>query len=146
MSMVKAQSQNGHASRSSKQLPVCQSGPSGQNFNGATATRRQELQRRKERLRAEIRDVEEKIEKLTNLRSGLEVEWNELNADIQLLDHPVTTTLDKKGKARAEIINYQDDLFNWSGDLRTRLREVFGIENFRLCQEGYVSLPFLRQI
>ncbi|KAA1473234.1 ATP-dependent DNA helicase [Dentipellis sp. KUC8613] len=42
---------------------------------------------------------------------------------------------DPKGKSKASSINYNTE-FDWSGPLHGRLREVFGFDSFRLCQEG----------
>ena len=41
----------------------------------------------------------------------------------------------------AAIRNYFDK-FDWSDRLREQMKKVFGIDNFRLAQEGYVKLFF----
>jgi ATP-dependent DNA helicase Q1 len=40
-----------------------------------------------------------------------------------------------KGKAK-EGINYMTEPFDWSEGLKARMKAVFGIQSFRLCQEG----------
>jgi ATP-dependent DNA helicase Q1 len=40
-----------------------------------------------------------------------------------------------KGKAK-EGINYTTEPFDWSEGLKARMKAVFGIQSFRLCQEG----------
>lgn len=48
---------------------------------------------------------------------------------------------DPKGKGKATTgINYSTEEFEWSGFLKTRMKAVFGIDNFRLCQKGWVFL------
>jgi ATP-dependent DNA helicase Q1 len=40
-----------------------------------------------------------------------------------------------KGKARQDGIDYTLE-FDWSYELKARMKKVFGIDNFRLCQQG----------
>ena len=45
--------------------------------------------------------------------------------------------VDVKGKGKAkEGINYMTEPFDWSEGLKARMKAVFGIQSFRLCQEG----------
>ncbi|KDR76542.1 hypothetical protein GALMADRAFT_120706 [Galerina marginata CBS 339.88] len=45
--------------------------------------------------------------------------------------------LDPKGKGKAQVgINYSTEEFDWSGALKARMKAVFGINDFRLCQKG----------
>jgi ATP-dependent DNA helicase Q1 len=45
--------------------------------------------------------------------------------------------VDAKGKGKAkEGINYMTEPFDWSEGLKARMKAVFGIQSFRLCQEG----------
>jgi ATP-dependent DNA helicase Q1 len=37
------------------------------------------------------------------------------------------------------VINYQADKFEWSGAIRALLKKEFGLDNFRLCQEGVIN-------
>lgn len=37
-------------------------------------------------------------------------------------------------------IDYMDEGFDWMGGLRARMKSVFGINEFRLCQRGCVCL------
>lgn len=37
------------------------------------------------------------------------------------------------------LINYQADQFEWSGAIRSILKKQFGLDNFRLCQEGVIN-------
>ena len=45
--------------------------------------------------------------------------------------------VDSKGKGKAkEGINYMTETFDWSEGLKARMKAVFRIQSFRLCQEG----------
>lgn len=49
----------------------------------------------------------------------------------------------RKGKGKMTGgINYEDGNFVWLSSLRKKMRNVFGIENFRLCQLGYASFAY----
>jgi len=49
--------------------------------------------------------------------------------------------VDPKGKGKAsQGINYSTSDFVWSGSLKARMKAVFGINDFRLCQRGYVAI------
>jgi ATP-dependent DNA helicase Q1 len=49
--------------------------------------------------------------------------------------------VDPKGKGKvSQGINYATSDFVWSGSLKARMKAVFGINDFRLCQRGYVPL------
>lgn len=49
--------------------------------------------------------------------------------------------VDPKGKGKAQQgINYATSDFAWSKALEARMKAVFGINEFRLCQRGYVAL------
>jgi len=42
-----------------------------------------------------------------------------------------------KGKAKAQGgINYSNEQFDWSDGLKARMKAVFNIDEFRLCQRG----------
>ena len=65
----------------------------------------------------------------------------------RLLDLPQAnrnrTTVDAKGKGKAvpqSRMNYLQGNFDWTNGLKARMKSVFGIKEFRLCQEGYVNM------
>ena len=48
--------------------------------------------------------------------------------------------VDPKGKGKvSQGINYATSDFVWSGSLKARMKTVFGINDFRLCQRGYIA-------
>ena len=55
----------------------------------------------------------------------------------EMLERQLAQSVDPKGKGKAkEGINYMTEPFDWSEGLKARMKAVFGIESFRLCQEG----------
>jgi len=67
-----------------------------------------------------------------------------LNHDVQELRRELKqlSGADKKGKGKAKDvgIDYGHDAFEWAKGLKDQMKRVFGIDNFRLCQEGCVSV------
>ncbi|KAG5219384.1 P-loop containing nucleoside triphosphate hydrolase protein [Salix suchowensis] len=51
-----------------------------------------------------------------------------------------------KGKQLKGVLDYGSDDFQWVPQLKTKLQKVFGIQNFRLCQQGYVPPPSPRRM
>jgi len=57
------------------------------------------------------------------------------------------TAADFKGKGVAVgNVNFLTQSFDWTGGLRARMKSVFGIKEFRLCQEGLVHLISIARI
>ncbi|KAL5498565.1 hypothetical protein ACEPAH_1919 [Sanghuangporus vaninii] len=105
---------------------------------------RQELNGRLSELDSELKDVDEQIEKLRELRSQIIAERNRVNDKLKTMQGASRLSASNSlaparpsGKAlQAGSINYMTEVFEWSGELKARMREVFGIQSFRLCQEG----------
>lgn len=89
--------------------------------------------------------------KLKELRAKLIAEKKEVVAELdgvrgsgagQRTSNGVTaSSSNKKGKGKG--IDYTED-FDWAGELKARMRNVFKIQDFRLCQKGYVPHRFGR--
>jgi len=73
--------------------------------------------------------LDEEIRVIQDLRRQQIQSINDITQQIGALDERVAS-------GPAVIQNYFDE-FEWSGMLRDQMRKVFGIENFRLAQEGY---------
>ncbi|TFY70683.1 hypothetical protein EVG20_g2334 [Dentipellis fragilis] len=98
--------------------------------NGRAGSSRAE-ERTTQDIIAEIEDFEAKK---ARIESCLEALYKELDAK-ETSEPVVPMRSDPKGKSKAGSIDYNSE-FDWSGPLHGRLREVFGFESFRLCQEG----------
>ena len=114
--------------------------PSGSNV--PSYVRKQELNARLSSLDIELQGIDEDIKKLKELRSKLVGERQELlkqfdgnkggQRDVGSKGHTSTNGF-SSGPGKT---NYMEERFEWSGELKRRLKEVFSIESFRLCQEG----------
>jgi ATP-dependent DNA helicase Q1 len=64
------------------------------------------------------------------------------------MNHHVTaskTSKDSKGKGKVVgNVNFSTQLFDWTDGLKARMHSVFGIQDFRLCQEGLVHVIYGR--
>jgi ATP-dependent DNA helicase Q1 len=83
--------------------------------------------------RSEITQLEEQCKLRTEDKRRLMQELKALD------QHPETVSRDggHKGKGRAiEGIDYTID-FDWSKELKAKMKKVFGINEFRLCQKGW---------
>lgn len=112
--------------------------------NGNSYSERQELNGRLSELEAELKDIDDQMEKLRELRSQVVAEKNTVNEKLRTLhgasrlstSAPLAPSKPAGQSGQAGTINYMTEIFEWSGGLKARMREVFGIQNFRLCQEG----------
>jgi ATP-dependent DNA helicase Q1 len=93
---------------------------------------RQDLIARRTVHQAELKRLDEEIRVIEDLRRQQIQSIQDITQQIGALDERVAN-------GPAVIQNYFDE-FEWSGRLRQQMRKVFGIENFRLAQEGYASL------
>lgn len=102
------------------------------------------LEQRSRALHHEIQSVDGEIEKLEALKHSLRDELNGISEELQQLKsrQPHASTSELHGISNEPSIsrsrgrtNYFSK-FDWSGELRKRLKRVFGIDEFRLCQEG----------
>ena len=102
-------------------------------------TRRADIEQRIYAVNAEIAECENRIAREQARRRTLQQELALLHTQMSQ-NGPVPST--GKGKGRQRTINYCDR-FEWSDRLIACAQEKFGIEKFRLCQEGWVSLSYL---
>jgi ATP-dependent DNA helicase Q1 len=121
--------------------------------------RRMDLSERRRGLTAEIHSVESDILKLQELKRTLNAELRDVTLELDDLARrriAAPTTADLYGQSRVgkgssllqsngkpganmgqnpATINYFSQ-FDWSGELKKRMKQVFGFNEFRLCQEG----------
>jgi hypothetical protein len=90
-------------------------------------------------LDSEIEEYDRDIKKLQDLRATHVTEKNVLLKELQQVQ---TRVVCGKGKGSASHvgIDYTIDGFDWSEELKVRMKKVFGINSFRLCQQGLVSI------
>ena len=106
--------------------------PNGQS-GSASSSRRDDLRQRLLTQRAthqtELERLDEEILKLQTLRKERALDITDINLQLDALDKRVV---------RSHTVQNYFDKFEWSDRLKEQLRNVFGIENFRLAQEGCV--------
>ena len=109
---------------------------------------KQKLNGRLSELDQELKEIDRQIEEFKNLRAKIVVERqdvaNQLNTRIGHQPTNLRASTSGSGSARnsagAGAIDYMNHPFEWTGELKARMRSVFGIHEFRLCQEGLVPL------
>jgi len=101
--------------------------------------RKHEMNARLSALESEIKGVDEQIEQLKGLRQSLLQEKQEMMRQNKMLSSAQSagnTAVSGKGKARADrAIDYTIE-FDWNHQLKGTMKKVFGITDFRLCQQG----------
>jgi hypothetical protein len=104
------------------------------NAQSASASRRnndvrQDLIARRAVHQADLKRLDEEIRVIEDLRKQEIQNVQDINQQLNALDERVAS-----GPAVTQ--NYFDE-FEWSGRLRQQMKKVFGIDSFRLAQEGY---------
>ena len=108
--------------------------------------RKLDLERQIAEIDADVLGIKDTIENLNAQLTVKEVHREELvmilNKTRKRISSGMTTTNTTMQRAdgidRFKGIDYMDGEFDWMGGLKARMRSVFGISEFRLCQRGYV--------
>lgn len=118
-------------------------GPSG-SVDEPSYLRKQNLNGELNKIEREISDVVQNIKELRDLHSDLLQQKSKIEkqlGEVQPTPNGMNGTTDRKGKgkgkAKQDSIDYTLE-FDWSYELKARMKKVFGIDNFRLCQQGCV--------
>ncbi|KAJ7786162.1 P-loop containing nucleoside triphosphate hydrolase protein [Mycena metata] len=108
-------------------------GPSPPTAGAPAYIRRQKLNQEIAKCDAELAQIDEDISKLKELAALRREERQKL---LDELDH-ASAPVNAKGKGKAiGGTDYSLPDFEWSGELKLQMKRVFGIDNFRLCQQG----------
>ncbi|KAH9943544.1 P-loop containing nucleoside triphosphate hydrolase protein [Amylocystis lapponica] len=86
-------------------------------------------------IEAELDEVDEEISRLRKLRDSLLARKQYIIQRQPIASAVSAPTANGKGKAKNGDINYFTE-FPWSLGLKAKMKEVFKIDNFRLCQEA----------
>lgn len=108
----------------------------GSSHSGEIQTNRQNLNQQLSIIDGELTSIDKEIENLRKLRSTLVTEREEILNKLK-----DTSTSNRSVQARKGVggINYHEN-FEWSEAMKARMKVVFGINSFRLCQEACVPL------
>jgi ATP-dependent DNA helicase Q1 len=86
---------------------------------------------------AEISRVEDEIKRLHSVLDSLCEERTAMVTEIQSSHLPKAPINSKnKGKEKMTSIDYTTEDFLWFHELKSRMRKVWKINEFRLCQQG----------
>lgn len=91
------------------------------------------------------RGIVDQIATLQTVRKEVRAECEKLQARLDASSHS-KPTIDRSTSSSLtrptsgpQHIDYQADKFEWSGAIRALLKKQFGLDNFRLCQEGVIN-------
>lgn len=109
--------------------------------------KKQELKRRIADMDADILGLKESIKSLNTQLSSKESQKESMVRTLHELERASHAGALQSGGggggggggSKTKGINYMDGDFDWMGGLKARMKGVFGIHDFRLCQRGYVS-------
>jgi ATP-dependent DNA helicase Q1 len=105
--------------------------------------KKQELKRRIADIDADILGLKESIKSLNAQLSSKEGQKEGLVKTLHDFEHAsYAGARVSTGGSSSKGINYMDGDFDWMRGLMARMKSVFGISDFRLCQRGYVALIF----
>ncbi|EMD34632.1 hypothetical protein CERSUDRAFT_116806 [Gelatoporia subvermispora B] len=101
------------------------------------------LRARLSSIAVEIASIDDEIARLQARRYDLVEERDNVVERLRLVRPsasatPLTSTPNGKGKEKAKeqiLVDYRTQ-FEWSGSLKAKMKSIFGIDSFRLCQEG----------
>jgi ATP-dependent DNA helicase Q1 len=93
------------------------------------------------KLDAEHAAIQEQITQLQGASDIILKKKRELQKQLDVVTgaqyvNSVPQVKQQSGSSSRKGVDYTSSNFEWSGELKARMRKVFGIQNFRLCQEG----------
>ncbi|CAE6431582.1 unnamed protein product [Rhizoctonia solani] len=125
----RANQRNGNASH--------EAGPS----NQPSYLRKNEIQTHISSLDAELASIDAEIQALQEARRNILQEKEALQKELATTRAPTRAVKTSTTSTKATgATNYADPAgFEWTDEVKKRMRSVFGIKDFRLCQEGVVN-------
>lgn len=124
--------------RSTQERANALAGPSSVLIEQPSYLQKHNLNARLSSIEAEIKGVDNNIEQLRTLRESLLMERKEILDELQRSQVARVSTIESKVKGKAKqqgAIDYTAE-FDWTSALKDKMKKIFGIANFRLCQEG----------
>ncbi|CAE6407088.1 unnamed protein product [Rhizoctonia solani] len=109
--------------------------------NQPSYLRKNELQTRLSSLDTELASIDAEIQALQEARRNILHEKETLQKELATTRAPIRAVKNATTSTKAAgATNYADPAgFEWTDDVKKRMRSVFGIKEFRLCQEGVVN-------
>ena len=116
------------------------------NGNGSTFETRQKLNGQISEKDRELQDVREEIQKLQECEATIIAEREILLSQLSSLTtqrQPPPGSVSDGSKARpsgpSDAVDYMTESFEWDGQLIERMKTIFNIPGFRLCQRGWAA-------
>ena len=103
-----------------------------------TSARRADLLRQIEVAQRDLANAELQIEKWETTRQRHSNEIDQLKSEIAALDTHDERQIET-GSLTLDSVDYMRQEFQWSKQLKSKLKRIFGIDDFRLCQKGCVA-------
>ena len=98
------------------------------------------LDRNTQRIISRIAELDSKVQECRVDIAEIQTRMDTHLQEKEMLERQLASLnprIDTKGKGKAKGgINYMTEPFDWSEGLKARMKAVFGIQSFRLCQEG----------
>ncbi|CAE6448446.1 unnamed protein product [Rhizoctonia solani] len=108
--------------------------------NQPSYLRKNELQAHLSSLDAELASIDAEIQALQQARQNILKEKEALQRELATRRAPTRAVKNSTSTKTAGAINYADQVgFEWTDEVKKRMTTVFGIKEFRLCQEGVVN-------
>lgn len=119
--------------------------------NATSYNKIRDLEEQNTRDLAEIRELNDTIRKAELARKSLQDAMRERERELDALRQharggAVAVAKPRQGTSapRGTSIDYSSPDFEWGAQMKAQMKKVFGINAFRLCQEGCVGLwPYL---
>lgn len=95
-------------------------------------------------LNREVQSINESIIAMQRARAGLVSEIDDVNKQLHALAGETKPSAGSVSVTKwptldgGSPINYTQD-FEWSTSMKMRMKNIFGINSFRMCQEGFVT-------
>ncbi|KAG8698532.1 hypothetical protein FRC11_014363, partial [Ceratobasidium sp. 423] len=131
------QYQSGRRANGHKEDVFYDAGPS----NQPSYLRKNELQTHLSSLDAELVSIDAEIQALQEARQNILQEKEALQRELATTRAPTRAVKNSATSTKtSRATNYADPAgFEWTDEVKKRMRSVFGIKDFRLCQEGVVN-------
>lgn len=98
------------------------------------------LQQKLTSIDQDIHEIDERIKQLKSTRKELASEREQLEREqLQYRQQRILpSNVTRDGKGKGKLVDYTGE-FEFTQDLRERMKQVFNIDSFRLCQQGCVQ-------
>ncbi|GAA5863357.1 hypothetical protein JCM1840_007500 [Sporobolomyces johnsonii] len=98
-----------------------------------------EEQEKLQQLESELADLDFQISNLQKLRSGIRIERDTIQATILSRRTAPSPRAPPAARPSQAALDYSKGSYSWSQEAKDLAREVWGVEDWRMCQEGAIN-------